>query len=75
MARRVPLSRADEVIQRLKEDGGVIVTGFSSEADVQRVNADARPYIDKVAQDVSTVRRDCLLNQDLIILSACFKVA
>lgn len=45
MARRVPLNDPDRVIQVIAEDGGVILTGFSSVEDVQKVNDDAAPYL------------------------------
>ncbi|KAL9120234.1 MAG: hypothetical protein Q9187_003213 [Circinaria calcarea] len=38
-------------IEAIKEDGGVILTGFSSVEDVQRVNADAASYIDALVDD------------------------
>lgn len=43
--RRAPLHDAELAIQILEEDGGVILTGFSSVADVEAVNADAAPYL------------------------------
>ncbi len=54
MARRVPLTDPDRAIQILEEDGGVIVTGFSSIADVDKVNAEATPYINAIVEDVTT---------------------
>ena len=53
MVRRVPLADPDAVIQAIEEDGGVILTGFSSAEDVQRVNADAEPYINSIISDVN----------------------
>ena len=55
MARRVPLNSPDEAIRCLEEDGGVILTGFSSIADVEKVNADTAPYIDDIAKDVRII--------------------
>ena len=52
MARRVALKDIVTVIQSIKEDGGVILTNFSSTEDVERVNADAAPYIQKIIDDV-----------------------
>lgn len=52
MARRVALKDMAAVIQIIKEDGGVILTNFSSTEDVERVNADAAPYIQKIVDDV-----------------------
>ena len=52
MARRVALSDTVAVVQSIKEDGGVILTNFSSTEDVERVNADAAPYIQKIIDDV-----------------------
>ena len=52
MARRVALRDTAAVVQSLKEDGGVILTNFSSTEDVERVNADAAPYIQKIIDDI-----------------------
>ena len=52
MVRRVALEDTNAVIQSIKEDGGVILTNFSSTEDVERVNADAAPYIQKIVDDV-----------------------
>ncbi|KAL8658897.1 MAG: hypothetical protein Q9202_007382 [Teloschistes flavicans] len=46
MARRVPLNDPDRAIQVIAEDGGVILTGFSSVEDVQKVNEDAAPFLE-----------------------------
>ncbi|CAF9943001.1 MAG: hypothetical protein ALECFALPRED_010419 [Alectoria fallacina] len=51
MARRVAFKDTVAVIQNIKEDGGVILTNFSSNEDVQRVNTDAAPYIQKIIDD------------------------
>lgn len=40
MARRVPLDRPEEAIRVVKEDGGVILTGFTSAGQVDKVNQD-----------------------------------
>jgi hypothetical protein len=53
MARRTPLTNPDRAIQILKEDGGVILTGFSSVSNVEKVNAEATPYIDAIVEDVT----------------------
>ena len=52
MARRAPFKDPSTVIQYIEEDGGVILTGFSSITDVQTVNADAAPYINAIIEDV-----------------------
>lgn len=52
MARRVAFKDTVAVIQNIKEDGGVILTNFSSNEEVERVNADAAPYIQKIIDDV-----------------------
>ena len=52
MVRRVDFKDTVAVIQTIKEDGGVIMTNFSSTEDVERVNADAAPYIQKAIDDV-----------------------
>lgn len=57
MARRVPINDPATVIRYIEEDGGVILTGFSSIADVQKVNADATPYINAILEDVCRQRR------------------
>ena len=54
MAARIPLKNVDEAIQAIEADGGVILTGFSSKADVRTVNADAKPEIDAIVQEVRT---------------------
>lgn len=41
MARRVPLSDPELVIKALEEDGGVILTGFTSLEDLDAVNSDS----------------------------------
>lgn len=56
MARRVPLSDPATIIRYIEEDGGVILTGFSSVAHVQNVNADAAPYINAILDDVCRQR-------------------
>ena len=54
MIRRVPLDMPSAAIKAIEEDGGVILTGFSSVEDVQRVNAHAEPYINAIVDDVTT---------------------
>ena len=53
MARRVPLADPDRAIQCLEEDGAVILTDFSSIVDIEAVSADAAPFIEAVARQVS----------------------
>lgn len=57
MARRVQFNDTAAVIQTIKGDGGVILTGFSSIEDVQRVNADAAPFVKKVIDDVCHLKQ------------------
>ena len=52
MARRVPISETQKAIQAIEEDGGVILTGFSSVADVEKVSADAASFIDEILRKV-----------------------
>lgn len=52
MARRVPLNDPKTAIQVIEQDGGVILTGFSSIAKVQEVNRDAAPFIAAFRADV-----------------------
>lgn len=52
MARSVPLSDINTAIQYIEEDGGVILTGFTSRRDVGQVNSDAEPYISAILKDV-----------------------
>ena len=52
MARRVPFTDTKLAIRTIEEDGGVILMGFSSEEDVERVNADAAPLIDAIVKQV-----------------------
>lgn len=54
MARRTPLTDPHRAIDILKEDGGVILTGFTTTSDVEKVNADAAPYIKGIVEDVTT---------------------
>ena len=53
MIRRVPLHKPDAAIRAIEADGGVILTGFSSVEDVQKVNADAAPFINAILADVN----------------------
>ncbi|MCJ1230377.1 hypothetical protein MMC12_007050 [Toensbergia leucococca] len=48
MARRVSLHDVKTAIRTIEEDGGVILTGFSTVADVEQVNKDALPYISAI---------------------------
>lgn len=52
MARRVPLYEADTAIKIIEEDGGVILTQFSSITDVEKVNGDAAPFITAFTAEV-----------------------
>ena len=52
MARRVSLNDPDLAIEIIKEDGGVILTDFSTTALVEQVNADAAPYINAIVKEV-----------------------
>ena len=55
MPRRVPLHNIETAIETIKEDGGVILTDFSTVADVEKVNRDAAPYISEIKADVSSL--------------------
>ena len=52
MARRVSLHDVKTAIRTIEEDGGVILTGFSTVADVEQVNKDALPYISAIKANV-----------------------
>ena len=52
MARRIALQDPDAAIRCLKEDGGVILTNFSSIGDVIQVNNDAAPFINEIVAEV-----------------------
>ena len=52
MARRVALHDPTTAIKYLREDGGVILTNFSTIDDLEKVNADAAPFIDAILKDV-----------------------
>ncbi|KAL9638267.1 MAG: hypothetical protein Q9164_001670 [Protoblastenia rupestris] len=54
MARRIPLNNPDDVIRCLEEDGGVILTNFSSVNDLHTVNQDVAPYINAIAEERSS---------------------
>ncbi|KAL9602565.1 MAG: hypothetical protein Q9219_001709 [cf. Caloplaca sp. 3 TL-2023] len=58
MARRVPLDDPDTAIQVLRSDGGVILTGFCDASSVERVNQDARPYLDAIIREVLSQDED-----------------
>lgn len=66
MTRRVALKDTDSVIRYIKEDGGVILTDFSSTEDVQLVNADAAPHIKEIIDDVQYL---ILLSMPLVALA------
>ncbi|KAF5129865.1 Dioxygenase swnH1 [Metarhizium anisopliae] len=51
MARRVPLDRPEEAIRVVKEDGGVILTGFTSAGQVDKVNQDIEEIMTKRKSD------------------------
>lgn len=53
MSRRVPLHDTQKAIDTIKEDGGVILTNFSSIAEVEKVNSDAAPYLSEIKANVS----------------------
>ncbi len=53
MARRVSLHDAETAIKIIEEDGGVILTHFSSTTDVEKVNRDAAPFIAAFKAEVS----------------------
>ena len=52
MAQRVPLDSPEKVIRTIETDGAVILTGFSDVSDVERVSADAAPYIRAILAEV-----------------------
>ena len=52
MARRVTLHDPTTAIKYLQEDGGVILTNFSTIDDLDKVNADSAPFIDAIVKDV-----------------------
>ena len=54
MARRVPLHDVEMAIKTIEQDGGVILTGFSSIADIEKVNSDAEPFIQAIKAEVSS---------------------
>ncbi|KID79701.1 phytanoyl-CoA dioxygenase family protein, partial [Metarhizium brunneum ARSEF 3297] len=51
MARRVPLDRPEEAIRVVKEDGGVILTGFTSAGQVDKVNQDTEEIMTRRKSD------------------------
>ncbi|EXU96270.1 phytanoyl-CoA dioxygenase [Metarhizium robertsii] len=51
MARRVPLDRPEEAIRVVKEDGGVILTGFTSTGQVDKVNQDIEEIMTRRKSD------------------------
>ena len=63
MARRVSLHDVEMAIEVIKQDGGVILTDFSSIADVEKVSSDAAPILAKLKAEVSPsihARRRCI---------------
>ena len=52
MAQRVPLQDTAAAISCIERDGAVILTGFTTQADVEKVNSDAKPYLDAILQEV-----------------------
>ena len=52
MARRASLKDPELAIKIIKEDGGVILTNFTTAALVEQVNADAAPYINATVEKV-----------------------
>ncbi|KAL9613646.1 MAG: hypothetical protein Q9167_001822 [Letrouitia subvulpina] len=53
MAQHVALSNVEAAIKYLEEDGGVILTGFTSQDDLERVNCDAEPHITAILEQAS----------------------
>ncbi|KAF2420714.1 PhyH-domain-containing protein [Tothia fuscella] len=51
MARCIDLSDVQAAIDVVERDGCVILKGFSSHEDVQKVNKDAEPYLKAIFQD------------------------
>ncbi len=56
MTRRVPLRNTQLAIETIKQDGGVILTDFSSIADVEKVNSDAFSYLSEIKANVGPRR-------------------
>ena len=54
MARRVPLNDVETAIKIIEQDGGVILTGFATIVDVEKVNSDAAPFIAAIQAEVSS---------------------
>ena len=52
MARRCPTTDTNTAIKYIEEDGGVILTGFTSRKDVEQVNSDAELYLNAILKDV-----------------------
>lgn len=44
---RVDFNDVKAIIQAIKSDGGVIARNFATKEQVDRVNADTRPYLDE----------------------------
>ena len=52
MPQRVPLSNPQLAIDIIERDGGVILTGFSTVANVEKVNSDAEPFLSEIKAGV-----------------------
>ena len=50
----MPLHNVEMAIKTIEQDGGVILTDFSSIADVEKVNSDAEPFIAAIKAEVSS---------------------
>jgi hypothetical protein len=51
MLQRIPLSRPDEAIKAIEEDGGVILSDFTSLNDLDQVHQDVRGVMDARMRD------------------------
>lgn len=69
MACRVPISHVAKAIRCLEEDGGVILTGFATPAEVKTVNDDAAPYLETVAEEVQP-NNVCSCSPSLITIAS-----
>ena len=57
--RRVPLSSPEEAIRAIEEDGGVILTNFTTPSGVEEVNNDMAPFM---SAEVSSSPVQCTFN-------------
>lgn len=57
MARKVAICDTKIAIRHIAEDGGVILTGFTSGRDVEQVNSDAEPYINATLKNVRKLNK------------------